>query len=483
MAKSNVEQLQLPYDKVWASPTKKFFVEMLTRDIDLMDAIMDLVDNCIDGVHRQRKLAKVNNIYKGYYADITLTEEEFTIHDNCGGIPENVAKHYAFKMGREDAYKDDLNLETVGVYGIGMKRAIFKMGLEATIISHHEDDIFQVSIPKNWSSIEGWFFDFQKLERNKIPKFLKTPGTFLKICHLHKAISTRFNDKSGFEKDLRERLKQHYGYIIQQGFTIKLNGFNISSLQLNILSAEPANGLKKSIKPYVYSTAFDGVSVEVIIGFYRPPAEMEEIEKELEGSYAKSSSENAGITVLCNDRVVLFANKDYLTGWGDNPVPNYHTQFINIAGVVHFRSNEPIKLPITTTKRGLDTSSIIYNSTKQKIKEGLKLFTSFTNHWKAPSEERTSLFRGAKKINALVPGQTKSNQFQLTNAKRGDEGKYQVPDLPRPDDAKRDLFVSISFSREKTKVEEFRNYYFEGETKSATEIGGWCFDELYSQIP
>ena len=33
-----------------AGPTKAFFVKMLTRDIELADAILDLLDNCVDGV-------------------------------------------------------------------------------------------------------------------------------------------------------------------------------------------------------------------------------------------------------------------------------------------------------------------------------------------------------------------------------------------------------------------------------------------------
>ena len=36
-------------DQAQASPTKQFFVSMLTRDISLADAILDLVDNCLDG--------------------------------------------------------------------------------------------------------------------------------------------------------------------------------------------------------------------------------------------------------------------------------------------------------------------------------------------------------------------------------------------------------------------------------------------------
>ena len=36
-------------DRAEASPTKQFFVSMLTRDINLADAILDLLDNCLDG--------------------------------------------------------------------------------------------------------------------------------------------------------------------------------------------------------------------------------------------------------------------------------------------------------------------------------------------------------------------------------------------------------------------------------------------------
>ena len=44
------------------TPSKKFFVSMLTRDIDLADAILDLIDNCLDGAMRQGAQA-------GHYTD------------------------------------------------------------------------------------------------------------------------------------------------------------------------------------------------------------------------------------------------------------------------------------------------------------------------------------------------------------------------------------------------------------------------------
>src|ERR1700730_4181927 len=153
--------------KVDAQPTKNFFVTMLTRDIALMDAIMDLIDNCIDGVHRQlkheKKKTKNEYIYRGYYAEIMLDDKSFVLKDNCGGIPLDVAKHYAFRMGRSEEYHDDDNLETLGMYGIGMKRAVFKLGLEADITTYHEKNIFNVNIPKNWVQIPEWSFNYKIL--------------------------------------------------------------------------------------------------------------------------------------------------------------------------------------------------------------------------------------------------------------------------------------------------------------------------------
>jgi hypothetical protein len=101
----------------------------------------------------------------------------------------------------------------------------------------------------------------------------------------------------------------------------------------------------------------------------------EELDDEIEG---KRKTERAGITVICNDRIVLYNDKTHRTGWGEPPVPSYHTQFICISGVVVFESNDPSKLPTTTTKRGIDLSSDIYADVKIKIREGLKLFTDYT---------------------------------------------------------------------------------------------------------
>lgn len=125
-------------ETVKASPSKVFFVSMLTRDIDLEDAVLDLLDNCVDGVVRtlaeMPESADSETPYEGYWARITASPDEFAILDNCGGIPKDIAKNSAFMLGRADLDRDK-DVATVGMYGIGMKRALFKMGRRSKVIS------------------------------------------------------------------------------------------------------------------------------------------------------------------------------------------------------------------------------------------------------------------------------------------------------------------------------------------------------------
>jgi len=474
--------IAIPDNKVTALPTKRFFMSMLSRDIELPDAIMDLLDNCIDGIHRQHIGGDHNftDLYNGYFGNITLNNNEFILTDNCGGIPLKIAKEYAFKMGRSQKYDADDDLETIGMYGIGMKRAIFKMGFEAEILSHTKTDTFKVTIPKTWSdSASDWYFDFESIDYNTINKVLNSYGTSIKVTNLNDNIKTQFNDDAVFIPELRESLQKHYGYIISRGFTLTVNEIPITAMDINILTSTKAG---QYIKPYFYSNKINDVEIDVIVGFYREPATKTEIDNELEGNFAKRLTENAGITVLCNDRVVLSCDRTYLTGWGDYPVPKYHTQFISIAGVVHFRSKNSLELPVTTTKRNLDTSSPVYAEVKNKIKEGIKFFTDFTNRWKTDSEERSRLFDGLQPIAALKLGQEESLLLDPKKSKRNDPALYQLPELPKPINKQNIDLLTISFKRHKNIVATVRDAYLDNPNATPSDVGAWCFDQFYSQI-
>lgn len=79
------------------NPTKKFFVEMITRDISIEDAIIDLLDNSIDGANRIN-----SETYEGLWVRLTINDCQFIIEDNCGGFTLETAKKYAFRFGRPE---------------------------------------------------------------------------------------------------------------------------------------------------------------------------------------------------------------------------------------------------------------------------------------------------------------------------------------------------------------------------------------------
>jgi hypothetical protein len=229
--------------------------------------------------------------------------------------------------------------------------------------------------------------------------------------------------------------------------------------------------------PYAYKLSTDdGVSVQLAVGMYRElPSDADE-EDALAG---KPSTEKAGWTIICNDRVVMHADKSRVTGWGEASVPAYHTQFVSIAGVVVFRSNDSTKLPITTTKRGIDGNSELYLNVKEYMREGLKLFTDFTNKWKNSSQERAELKGKSASANAssiaeLVP------KDSWTTVHKGMGGHRYKPSLPAPQQT--DPLKQMRFSRRRSEIQKVARHLFDDPDVSVSDVGARCFDDVLRKV-
>ena len=58
-----------------------------------------------------------------------------------------IATKYAFNFGRNPSEHTDADTEAgIGIYGIGMKRALFKMGRRFDIQSHTKDNAFKMKV-------------------------------------------------------------------------------------------------------------------------------------------------------------------------------------------------------------------------------------------------------------------------------------------------------------------------------------------------
>ena len=441
---------------------------MITRDIELQDAILDLLDNCIDGIRRISK-TKGDKPYNGYYAHITFGEKEFVIEDNCGGIPLEVAEKYAFMMGRPAAHKDTKN-GTIGVYGIGMKRAIFKMGRSCVVHAHTRDNTFDVEITKEWLEDDtNW-----KLEARKTKPLLKHPGTRITISNLHKVIQNEFAEGSEFRKKFCGVVRDAYSLLLEKGFEVKVNTEPIASKLPTLLWDKSPKA--DALRPYIYEAEIGGVSVFLAVGFREKPETPSTDEVEAKSRY---SSEDAGWTIVCNDRVVLPYDKSRQTGWGWGGVPSYHTQFIAITGFVLFNGN-PSDLPMTTTKRGVDANSPLYTMVRERMQAGLLYFTKFTNDWKG--FEVSNVFHKAEPMGLpeMQKLTAKGKAVKLSKVK-GEGTQHQA--LPRlPERPKEITEKRISFTKPIKDIRAVSQLLFEAEDRKPSEVGAECFDFVLRKV-
>ncbi|MCV2370024.1 ATP-binding protein [Roseateles oligotrophus] len=454
-------------DTAQASPTKQFFVSMLTRDIKLEDAILDLLDNCLDGAMR---LAKGNAVdYAKHFVSIEIAEDHFSIADNCGGIPREVAKNYAFKMGRESDDGRDSDTETIGMYGVGMKRAIFKMGENALVRTRHGDDMFEVPITSQWLKAQNWD-PLPINEPTEVEEQLAEPGTTILVTDLYGGVARHFANV-GFENDVRTAIAEHFTMFIQWGLTVVLNGKAVEAVRVEVLVSTD----EKSPAPYIYQNTIDGVLVSITVGLNTGKS-LGDDDDDDPGFERDRSSATAGWTVLCNDRAVIVGDKGRLTGWGDG-IPLYHPQFAIITGIIEFRSKHADKLPVTTTKRALDTSSNVWLESLVKMKEGMRIWISYTNQWKNhPRADQTSHWDSAKPMplsRAIEVVSSRSATRMIAGAIEFNPLKAKV--LPVPED-KKPSSKKVVFSRPAEEIRLVSKMLFDDPGEKAGIVGEKCFE-------
>lgn len=332
------------------NPTKKFFIEMITRDISIEDAIIDLLDNSIDGAN------KINpNDYTGLKINITLSDSEFIIEDNCGGFSLEVAQKYAFRFGRPDEAPKARS--TVGRFGIGMKRSLFKIGKEFVVESQSNDDHFKVIVDVDeWSKktkkvtaddgneleIDDWNFNYQSIDNEK----LDTDGTIIKVSNLNHEVTDLFCDDT-FLNELANSIQKLLNFSLLKGIQITLNGKILKGNRIDVLISESA-------LPYYANGKINDVSYRVIAG-------LGEI----------GEPKNSGWYIYCNNRLVVEADTSNITGWGVAPIPRWHINFVMFRGILFLDSEETLYLPLTTTKKGIDATSEIYKSVLPIMKNGM----------------------------------------------------------------------------------------------------------------
>lgn len=410
--------------KAEAYPTKSFFVRMITRDISLEDCILDLIDNAIDAAwskigSRPMSLADDTDLSQ-YRIEIEVSPDKFLIRDNCGGMSLDNAANHAFSFGRNrGSEQEDFS---IGVYGIGMKRAVFKIGKRIRVrntVEEEDGSLLSFAVPINvdaWLSNDAppWDFDIVSDEA------LESPGVEIVVEDLNSGSQSSFSSPA-FIQNLRRTLARDYSIHLQRGLTLCLNGLQIEGWRIELQQSDDFAPLRLE-----YSDQADGdtVSVEIIGGMAAPPPE------DIEPDESNEGDKRFGWYVVCNGRIVLAADKSSVTGWGTDGWPQWHYQYAGFIGVILFTAANAAALPLTTTKRSVDSSSEVFRRAKPKMREVSKSWIAYTNQRKqalVEAKQKESAARAIpisavlKRDTVALPSLTKSSGEKAANI------SYSVP--------------------------------------------------------
>jgi len=343
--------------KADASPEKHLFLEMFIRDISLDDCVLDLMDNSIDSLISSRDI-DVSDALFPFQAEDDCTNDSngdsgfasikidydgnsFRIVDTCGGISVREAKDEVFRFG----HSSEATLGQLGVYGVGLKRAIFKIGNHITIESKTPTEGFrmEINVPE-WARDPKWELPFEVIEGTSDPN---SAGTIITIVSFREEVANRFRSDF-FWKQLHDSIGRTYCLFLNRYVKVTLNSYEVNTNPIPLGSSGAVNVAKDEfMHEEVKVTLYAGLASRDSDGEWRTP--------------------DAGWYAACNGRLVVSADKTELTGWGSGRGPIFHPKYRGFIGIAFFYSKNPFLLPWTTTKRGLNQESLVYQEARGRM--------------------------------------------------------------------------------------------------------------------
>ena len=376
-----------------ADPTKHFFVEMITRDITLEDSILDLIDNSVDSAWRVSGSHPLglddDTDLSAFSIVIDASATSFRITDNCGGMTLDDAADHAFSFGRRpDTQPEDYS---IGVYGIGMKRAVFKIGRRIRIsstVADEDDSRIAFAVPIDvlkWLESDDPPWDFDIDESEPLPE----NGVVVEVEDLKPGAAASFDNPLFIER-LERTIARDYALHLERGLNVSVNGKDVSAASIEFLKSDEFVPMRVS---YSDTKEDEPVTIEIVGGMAAPPPEGTEPEDTKEREY-----DRFGWYVACNGRIVLAGDKSSVSGWGLDDWPNWHPQYTGFLGIVFFSASNASALPLTTTKRSVDVTSEVFLRARPRMRELTKQWTSYTNVRKQALERAKEKEQVAKAV-------------------------------------------------------------------------------------
>lgn len=334
-----------------------FIEKTLTQDITTLEALYDLVDNAIDAARNHimkgdfhKDPSGLPASYAGYKVHIRIDKDSVRIIDNCLGIDEETLTNTALYTAANSNHSYG-----IGYYGLGLKRALLKMGSTYSIAVDNGLSIFKCQFGSE--HIGG--NKNKKIYANEYPSLNRLKSLF-SVSKLKDEIKNDLHNSSWFENAVFG-FSLRYSIYLSKGFEIIIHNVTTRSFE-RIKGTVPTLRQNALLLPQREIINIHGVEITIesgIHGDYTFPKE-----KNYSLSLNRKLTDQFGIYFVCNDRIIVAASTAKEHGWD----AKWHSEYNGFVCWVRFISKEPNKLPWNTSKTALRVDSSLFLTVRDRLK-------------------------------------------------------------------------------------------------------------------
>jgi hypothetical protein len=381
-------------EKIDGTPEKRIYTSIIA-DYDIEKALCELIDNAIDN-GKNNSLPKVS-------VDIRLDipSQTIEISDNSGGVSE--LKNLISPGATGNISKPEL----IGIFGVGTKRAAVALAKNICIKTRIRGEHTKIlKYDEDWINSDDW--NITPFVADCESEEISLSKTIIELTNLRKHF-----DHSLITK-IYDHLSKTYAFFIKDNFL---------ELKFNDTIVTPTFFENWSYSPRYPPTRYWGfinvegkqVKVEILAGL----------------SNKSNPSENWGVYIYCNKRLIAKDLKNFEVGFGKGLAGNPHPS-ISLLNILVFLSGDSHLMPWNSSKSDINYSHRIFKIIQKNLQD--------------------LVIRYAK-ISRALEGEWAENLFKYTNGNIEEKGivferalNRELPPLPPP---KKNEIIKVRESNKK----------------------------------
>ncbi len=331
-------------DRLDATPSKRLFLSIIA-DYDLNKSICELIDNGLDVWVRGGKARDIT-------IKIALDKGQQTImvEDDAGGLAKAELR-YMVGPGQTGTNPTD---ETIGIFGVGTKRAVVALAQDIRIKTRHEKErTYQVEFDDDWLQDDDWELPVYEVDE------IAEGTTIVELQRLRVQIT----DEASAQ--LKDHLRTTYArFLRNNSVTLEVNGVKLSPRFFENWAYPPGYSPQK----YTGTLTTEdnrAVRIEAFAGLSRESSPAA-------GEY--------GVYFYCNDRLIARALKTFDMGFTKGLAGLPHPK-VSLTRVLVFLNGDARCMPWNSSKSDISTKHEVFLALHNWLVQVVKGYASLSRIW------------------------------------------------------------------------------------------------------